>query len=97
MLKDNPEILKVHPGIEDELLIGASDTHIHAFPDFVFRAQDMIQVAIDASKAGMRSVAFKDHWNISANAAYLVQQHINHLVATGELETGVEVYGGIGT
>src|ERR687886_2211388 len=80
MLKDNPEILKIHPGIEDELLIGAIDNHIHAYPDFVFRAQDMIEVAIDAARAGMRAVAFKDHWNLSANAAYLTQRFIDAMV-----------------
>jgi len=110
MLKDNPEILKIHPGIENEFLVGASDTHIHAYPDFVFRAQDMIEVARDAAKAGMRSVAFKDHWNLSANAAYLTQRYIDSMVERGQaklakgeqlgpddLENGVRVYGGIGT
>src|SRR6266508_2882270 len=97
MLKDNPEILKIHPGIEDELLVCASDTHIHAYPDFVFRAQDMIEVAIAAAKASMRAVAFKDHWNVSANAAYLVQRYIDGMVERGELEQGVNVYGGTGT
>jgi hypothetical protein len=33
MLKDNPEMLKIYPGIENELLQGAIDCHIHAFPD----------------------------------------------------------------
>jgi len=93
MLKDNPEMLKVHPGIENELLRGAIDCHIHAFPDFVHRAQDMFQVAVDAAKAGMRAIAFKDHWNVSANAAYLVQRHIDDLLARGELSHRVEVYG----
>ena len=54
MLKDNPEMLKIYPGIENELLDGAIDCHIHAFPDFVHRSQDMIQIAIEASKCGMR-------------------------------------------
>lgn len=48
MLKDNPEMLKIYPGIENELLQGAIDCHIHAFPDFVHRSQDMIQIAIEA-------------------------------------------------
>ena len=73
MLKDNPEMLKIYPEIENELLVGAIDCHIHAYPDFVHRSQNMIQIAIDASKAGMRALAFKDHWNVSANAAYLAQ------------------------
>ena len=97
MLKDNPDIAKIYPGVEDELLQGGIDCHVHAYPDFVHRAQDMIQVSIDAADAGMRAVAFKDHWNVSANAAYVVQAHIDYLVETGELEQGVEVYGGAGT
>jgi hypothetical protein len=97
MLKDNPEIVKIHPGIEDELMRGGIDCHIHAFPDFVHRAQDMIEVSVDAARAGMRAVAFKDHYNVSANAAYLVQRHVDSLVERGELAQGVEVYGGVGT
>ncbi len=97
MLKDNPEITKIRPGVEDELLAGGIDCHIHAYPDFVSRAQDMIEVAIDAAKAKMRAVAFKDHFNLSANAAYLTQRYIDHLVERGELAQGVAVYGGIGT
>ena len=96
MLKDNPDFTKVSPGIENDLLEGAIDCHIHAYPDFVHRAQDMIEVSKNAANAGMRAVAFKDHWNVSANAAYVVQQHIDHLVETEQLERGIEVYGGAG-
>ncbi|MDE3111347.1 MAG: hypothetical protein KGN00_05810 [Chloroflexota bacterium] len=97
MLKDSPEIAKIHPGIENEIMEGAIDNHVHAFPDFVYRAQDMIEVAIDASKAKMRALAFKDHWNVSANAAYLAQRHVDHLVEEGKLDHRVEIYGGAGT
>ncbi len=96
MLKDNPEMLKIYPGIEDELLENAIDCHIHAYPDFVYRSQDMIQIAVDASKAGMRALAFKDHWNVSANACYLAQRHIDYLIEKEELENRVELYGGAG-
>src|SRR5437867_1802774 len=96
MLKDNPEMLKIYPGIENELLQGAIDCHIHAFPDFVHRSQDMIQIAIEGSKCGMRAIAFKDHWNISATSAYLTQRHIDDMIARGELTNRVEVYGGVG-
>ena len=97
MLKDNPEIVKIHPGIENELLKGAIDCHIHAFPDFVHRSQDMIQIGVEASKAGMRALAFKDHWNVSANAAYLAQRHVDYLVEKGDLSHRVLIYGGAGT
>ena len=97
MLKDNPDIKKIRPGIENDLLQNGIDCHIHAYPDFVHRAQDMIQVSVDAARAGMRAVAFKDHWNISANAAYIVQQHIDYMVDAGELNNSIDVYGGAGT
>jgi hypothetical protein len=56
----------------------------------------MIQIAIEASKCGMRAIAFKDHWNISATSAYLTQRHIDDMIARGELTNRVEVYGGVG-
>ncbi|MCC7107012.1 MAG: hypothetical protein IT307_17915 [Chloroflexi bacterium] len=96
MLKDSPEIVRVQPGVEDELLAGAIDNHIHAFPDFVPRAQDMVEIAIEGARAGMRAVAFKDHWNVTGNAAYVVQRHVDEMVARGELANGIDVYGGVG-
>jgi hypothetical protein len=97
MLKDNPDMLNIRPGVEDELMVDAIDHHIHAFPDFVPRGQDMIQVAIDASRAKMRALGFKDHWNITSSAAYLAQRHIDYLVEKGELTHRVEIFGGVGT
>ncbi len=96
MLKDNPQLREIRPGVEDDVLVGAIDHHIHAYPDFVPRSQDMLQIAVEASKARMRAIAFKDHWNITANAAYLVQRQIDEMVADGRLEHRVEVYGGLG-
>jgi hypothetical protein len=96
MLKDNPNMTAIYPGIENDLMKGAIDHHIHAFPDFVQRSQDMIEIAIDASKAGMRAVGFKDHWNHTGAAAYLTQRYIDDMVKRGELEHRVEVFGGIG-
>jgi hypothetical protein len=96
MLKDNPSMTAIYPGIEDDLMRGAIDCHIHAYPDFVHRSQDMVEIAIDASRAGMRAIAFKDHWNLTANAAYLVQRFVDDMVSDGRLEHRVEVLGGIG-
>lgn len=78
MRKDNPKMLKIRRGVENELREGGIDCHIHAYPDFVPRAQDMIQIAIDELKTKMRALAFKDHWNISCKAAYMPQQHIDN-------------------
>ncbi|HJP13632.1 MAG: DUF6282 family protein [Nitrospinota bacterium] len=96
ILKDSPRIHEIYPGIEDAILEGAIDHHIHVYPDFVQRNQDMIQVAVEAARAGMRSVCFKDHYNLTAGCAYLVQRQIDDMVTREELPRGVEVYGGIG-
>lgn len=97
MLKDTPAMTKIYPGIENGLLQGAIDGHIHAYPDFVHRSQDMIQIAVEASQAGMRALAFKDHWNITGPSAFLTQRHIDYLVEKGELTNRVLIYGGAGT
>jgi len=91
-----PNMDQIYPGIENECLKGSIDHHVHSYPDFVHRGQDMIQVAIDGAKGGMRALAFKDHYNVSAGHAYLTQRYIDHMVETGELENGIEVYGGMG-
>lgn len=96
MLKDNPDLTAIYPGIENDILAGSIDCHIHAYPDFVHRSQDMIEIAADAARARMRAVYFKDHWNLTASAAYLVQRIIDDMVADGRLEQRVEVYGGLG-
>jgi hypothetical protein len=96
MLKDNPELTAIYPGIENDILAGSIDCHIHAYPDFVHRSQDMFEIAIDAARARMRAVYFKDHWNLTAGAAYLTQRYVDDLVADGRLEHRVEVYGGLG-
>jgi Family of unknown function (DUF6282) len=96
MLEDNPAFTAVCPGIEDEVLVSGSDHHVHACQDFVHRSQDKLEIAIEASKAEMRVSAFKDHWNLTAGAAYLVQRSIERMLLDGHLEHRVEVYGGLG-
>ncbi|MCL6446732.1 MAG: hypothetical protein K6U04_01045 [Armatimonadetes bacterium] len=96
VLKENPEMESIYPGIENDLLKNAIDMHIHAYPDFVTRSQDMIEVSIDAARAEMRAVAFKDHYNLTAGAAYLTQRYIDQLYEKGEIPRATSVYGGIG-
>lgn len=68
------------------LLRGAIDIHIHAAPDpRTLRTQDMIQVAEDARRVGMRAIMFKDHDGNTATGAYLVRKVV----------PGIEVFGGI--
>lgn len=46
-----------------------------------------LQIAVEASKSRMRAIAFKDHWNLTAGAAYLVQRQVDEMAADGRLET----------
>lgn len=96
ILRDMPNVGKVAPGVEDRHLRGALDVHVHAYPDWVHRSQDMIDIASEAARSGMRAIVFKDHFMLTANAAYMVKKHIDHLVEEGKLPSGVDVYGGIG-
>ena len=56
-----------------ELMVGACDLHIHAGPDVSPRQQDIIDVARDAARAGMRALGIKDHNTSTADRARLVQ------------------------
>jgi hypothetical protein len=96
ILKENPNLMGIYPGIENEILEGAIDHHIHAYPDFVYRTQDMIEVCIDAVQAKMKAVGFKDHFFNTGGCAYLVQKHIDYMVKKGDLQQSIKVYGGIG-
>jgi len=42
----------IYAGIEDELFEGAIDSHLHIYPDYVLRACDIIELGINASRAG---------------------------------------------
>ena len=89
MLKDNPLIAGIKPGDENDVLTGAIDHHIHAYPDFVYRGQDMLEVACDAARAGMRAVAFKDHFNLTAGVAYATERAVHILLEKGDLPQDV--------
>ena len=85
----------IYAGIEDKLFEGAIDTHLHIYPDYVPRSIDMIQYAIDASKAKMRAVVYKEHFFTNVHAAWAVQYIIDDMVRRGELDHGVKVFGTI--
>ncbi len=59
-----------------DLMIGACDLHIHAGPDVVTRQQELIEVAKDASEAGMTALAFKDHNTITADRVNLAKKFV---------------------
>jgi len=60
----------IYPGIEDKVFEGAIDSHLHIYPDYVPRSVDMIELAINASKAKMAAVVCKDHFFTNVGAAW---------------------------
>jgi hypothetical protein len=66
-------------------LVGAIDIHVHHLPDDRPRSIDAIEVAKLARTRGMRAIVLKNHYESTANVAYLVRQVVS----------GIEVFGGI--
>lgn len=79
-------------GQTDPALVGAIDIHAHLDPDGYGpgengRSLDVLELAEIAQAAGMRGFVIKQHYDQSADSAYLVR----------EVYPDLEVFGGIGT
>lgn len=68
---------------QDDLLVGAFDTHIHAGPDVVPRSADFLAVAQEAVANGMAGVVFKDIGQPTIDRAYAVRATFPDLLAFG--------------
>lgn len=73
--------------LPDELLVGATDIHVHAGPHLRSspRRADPVEVATAAAAAGMRAIVLMDVFKESAGIAWMVRR----------LNPGVDVFGGI--
>jgi hypothetical protein len=83
----------VYPGMEDELMEGAWETHGHVFPDYVPRCIDIIDYAIEASKAKMGGILCKDHFFSTVGQAWAAQWVVDEMVRKGELDYACKVLG----
>jgi hypothetical protein len=63
------------------LLRGAYDIHVHCAPDVIPRAQDLLELAEEASQAGMAGLLIKDHTSSTAGRAHV----LNRLYPRGPL------------
>lgn len=78
-----------------ELMRGAIDMHVHAFPDpEIDTGWDQVNVAKRATDAGMGGVVFKAHTFPTAATVPFVQQAVNEYAKSVEKEPA-KVYGGI--
>lgn len=91
----------VDPAKVDEILKGGIDVHIHGAPlgGWLPGRPTMVQTCIEASKAGMKALVFKDHHTMTNNVATVIQDFLDRmaadLTARGEESfTPVQVFGG---
>lgn len=71
--------------VDETLIHGAVDLHIHVGPDYSPRYSDAVQLAKEAYEAGMRAIVIKKHLASTVGEAYLAQQQY----------PDVKVYGGV--
>ncbi len=83
----------IYAGIEDDILDGAVDTHLHIYPDYVPRTTDIVQLAIDASRVGYRAICCKDHFFTNVGMAWAAQKRAEEMVSNGELDHACQVMG----
>ena len=93
--------LPVEPEKIDEIMKGGIDVHIHGAPlgGWLPGRPTRVQTCIDASKAGMKALVFKDHHTMTNNVATVIQDFLDRmaadLTARGEESfTPVQVFGG---
>ncbi|WP_342362330.1 DUF6282 family protein [Terrarubrum flagellatum] len=59
----------------DALMVGAVDPHVHSGPSIAPRAIDHLELAREASKAGMAAIVTKDHDYAGVMTAALINKH----------------------
>ena len=60
--------------IDDTILKGAIDLHVHGGPDYSPRYSDAIRLAREAAAAGMRAIVIKKHLASTVGEAYEASQ-----------------------
>jgi len=83
----------IYAGIEDELLEDAIDSHLHVYPDFVPRAYEIIELGINASRAGMRAVLCKDHFFSRVGQAWGAHKAMDDMKCREELDHTCRILG----
>ncbi len=76
----------IYMGVEDEFVENSIDTQVRLYPDYVPRANDIIEYAIKASRAKMRAFISQDHFFPTVGQAWAAQQRVDEMVRDGQLE-----------
>jgi len=74
-------------------LAGVIDIHAHTAPDSTPRSIDAIDLAKLAQSRGMRAIVYKNHFEPTADMAYLVQKEVPGILAFGGIDLNLSVGG----
>jgi len=69
--------------MEEQILKGAIDLHLHAGPDVRERKLTYLEAAHQAKEAGMEAILIKSHSTITADIASLIQSLVKDLMVYG--------------
>ena len=92
--------LPVDPERVEEILKGGIDVHVHGAPlgGWLPGRPSMVETCIEASKAGMKALVFKDHHTMTNNVATVIQEFLDKMAKEaadrGEEFVPVKVFGG---
>ena len=86
-------VFDVYMGIEDELVENSIDVLVRLYPDYVPRANDIIEYAIKASQAKMRAFVSTEHFFPTVGQAWGAQERVDEMVRNGELEQACQCLG----
>ena len=84
----------INEQLVDQLLRGSIHIHEHGGSEPIPRMYDEFDMAINATKAGVRAIVIKTHYTPSSGRTKLVQRFIDEWAKQHELES-VKVYGGV--
>jgi len=79
-----------------ELLKGFIDSHFHGAPQALWpHSPSIFKTCIEASEAGMKALIFKDHWTMTSDRAYVIQEYLKMRAAQEKDFVPAQVYGGV--
>lgn len=93
VLLHHPGFSKIVPGVEDSCFEGAIDCHAHVGPDFVPRAENIIEYAKKALAKGMSVIVLKNHYHLTSHLAEAAQYYMDEYVEREGLNRSIQIYG----
>jgi hypothetical protein len=86
-------LISWNAGAQAKPLEGVIDIHAHSAPDSVPRSIDALDLAKLAQSRGMRAIVLKNHYEPTADVAYLVHKMVPEIQVFGGIDLNLSVGG----